>query len=231
MCHEIYDNCGDDHVRNNGSRKVDPSLKFYHDIPLMITSNDNIKDKLANGTPCRGQYIVLKDNVTFKVENWNGYEVNTVHASDIKHIVCRREKKKEEDPDEYFKVDPVKLSVLVTMNSHHVFPIKGISMEQLPVNDNIATTGHKLQGVTLNNLIVKSWSYATHWVYVALSRVTSLEGLVFCERLNEQKEYTCDKELLQFEERLRKYCEAPLFTTDYEKQKYEEYEKKWNVFE
>ena len=95
----------------------------------MITSNDNIKDKLANGTPCRGQYIVLKDNVRFKLENWNGYEVNTVHASDIKHIVCRREKKKEEDPDEYFKVDPVKLSVLITMNSHNVFPINGMSME------------------------------------------------------------------------------------------------------
>ena len=59
----------------------------------------------------------------------------------------------------------------------------------------------------------------------------SLEGLVFCEKLNEQKEYMCDKELLQFEERLRKYCEAPLFTTDYDNQKYEEYEKTWNVFE
>ena len=94
MRNEIYDNCGDNHVRNNGSRKVDPSLKFYYNIPLMITSNDNIKDKLANGTPCRGQYIVLKDNVRFKLENWNGYEVNTVHASDIKHIVCRREKKR-----------------------------------------------------------------------------------------------------------------------------------------
>ena len=50
----IYDNCGDDHVRNNGSRKVDPALKFYYNVPLMITSNDNIKDKLANGTPCLG---------------------------------------------------------------------------------------------------------------------------------------------------------------------------------
>ena len=85
-------------------------------------------------------------------------------------------------------------------------------MQQLPVNDNIATTGHKLQGVTLNHLIVKSWSYATHWVYVALSRVTSLEGLVFCIKLKEQKVYLCDKQLLQFEERLQKHCEAPLFT-------------------
>ena len=34
----------------------------------IFTSNDNIKHKLANGTPCGGQYIVLKDNVSFKLE-------------------------------------------------------------------------------------------------------------------------------------------------------------------
>ena len=47
----------------------------------IFTSNDNIKHKLANGTPCGGQYIVLKDNVSFKLENWNGYEVNGFQSS------------------------------------------------------------------------------------------------------------------------------------------------------
>ena len=51
------------------------------------------------------------------------------------------------------------------------------------VNSKKATTGHKLQGVSLNRKVVRSWSYTfTNWVYVALSRVRTFEGLFICEK-------------------------------------------------
>ena len=49
--HRIYDECGDADVRNTDNRKFDPALKFYWGVPLMMNSNDCMKDNLANGTP------------------------------------------------------------------------------------------------------------------------------------------------------------------------------------
>ena len=40
---------------------------------------------------------------------------------------------------------------------------------QLPVISNQATTGHKLQGASINQLFVSNWKYTTNWPYVVLS--------------------------------------------------------------
>ena len=45
---------------------------------------------------------------------------------------------------------------------------------------NIATTGHQLQGMSKDQLVVSSWNYSSkNWIYVVLSRVTcrTLSGL------------------------------------------------------
>ena len=54
---------------------------------------------------------------------------------------------------------------------------------QFPIISNSATTGHKLQGATLENLYITTWLYGKNWVYVVLSRVTSLDGLFLKEPL------------------------------------------------
>ena len=64
---KIYDQCGDSDVINeNDGSKVDPALKFYHGVPLMVVSNKGIKEKLANGTCCFVMYVVLKKHCSFK---------------------------------------------------------------------------------------------------------------------------------------------------------------------
>ena len=55
--------------------------------------------------------------------------------------------------------------------------LKYVKMLQLPVNMNDATTGHKLQGMSKDKLIVPSWTMVPNWIYVVLSRVRSLKGL------------------------------------------------------
>jgi hypothetical protein len=37
---------------------------------------------------------------------------------------------------------------------------------------NFATTGHKLQGKSVNELVVAEWSKVKNWAYVVLSKVT-----------------------------------------------------------
>ena len=84
----IYDQCGDSDVTNDSNNsKVDPALKFYHGVPLMIVSNDRIKERLANGTCCFGMYVVLKKNCSFKPESWEGYLVNTVYANEVAYVM------------------------------------------------------------------------------------------------------------------------------------------------
>ena len=65
---KIYDQCGDSDVINeNDGSKVDPALKFYHGVPLMIVSNNRIIEKISNGTCCFGMYVVLKNTVLSKL--------------------------------------------------------------------------------------------------------------------------------------------------------------------
>jgi hypothetical protein len=48
---------------------------------------------------------------------------------------------------------------------------------QFPLTSNSATTGHKLQGCTIDDIIVENWWYQSNWAYVVLSRVREMKGL------------------------------------------------------
>ena len=181
----IYDTCADADVENSEGKHATPVLKFYHNVPLMMNSNARIEENLANGTPL---YIKLNCGVQLQKENWEGFMVNTVYAHDVKYMICRKEKEKDSDPDEYFKIEPKSSAIKITCEHLGNLPIKGINMTQFGVIDNITTTGHKLQGASLDNLVVNSWNYGCpNWVYVVLSRVRKLAGLVFNITLDEKK--------------------------------------------
>ena len=62
-----------------------------------------------------------------------------------------------------------------------------VKLLQLPVNLNDATTGHKLQGMTKQNLIVRAWCYTSGWIYTVLSRVRTLDGMYLNEELKPSK--------------------------------------------
>ena len=62
----IIDNYGDADVKVGTSKHVDPALKFYSGIPLMITTNDDLEKDRGNGTLCRGISVKLKTNDDLK---------------------------------------------------------------------------------------------------------------------------------------------------------------------
>ena len=41
----------------------------------MMNTNERITEMLANGTPCRGLYIILEKEHDYKKENWEGYKL------------------------------------------------------------------------------------------------------------------------------------------------------------
>ena len=61
-----------------------------------------------------------------------------------------------------------------------------LKFQQFPVHVNNATTGHKLQGTSMEALMISSWSHCGNWPCVMLSRVRTLEGLFLREPLKHQ---------------------------------------------
>jgi hypothetical protein len=55
---------------------------------------------------------------------------------------------------------------------------------QFPIISNGVTTGHKLQGCSLDWLAVFELFYGQNWIYVILSRVRTMQGLYLSEALS-----------------------------------------------
>jgi hypothetical protein len=66
--------------------------------------------------------------------------------------------------------------------------IGNIVIHQLPVNSNIATTGHKLQEMSKLMMVVTEWGSFPNWIYVVLSRVTTRAGLFLLKPLTKRIE-------------------------------------------
>ena len=74
----------------------------------------------------------------------------------------------------------------------------------MPINMN-ATTGHKLQGMSKDKLIIVSWSFIPNWIYVVLSRVRTLKGLFLLRPLPTDclDRFQVPRELQAFERRMQ----------------------------
>ena len=62
-----------------------------------------------------------------------------------------------------------------------------IKFTQFPINISNCRTVHKLQGRSIKNLMVSSYDYTDNWIYVVLSRVTTIEGLFLMSEINHKK--------------------------------------------
>ena len=102
MYNHLLDRCCGSEITNGYRAFVDPAIKFFHNVPLMMNTNARIEEELANGTPCRGLYIKSKRGCKFVQENWEGYLVNTVFANQVEYIMCMHEG----NDDKYFIVKP-----------------------------------------------------------------------------------------------------------------------------
>ena len=170
----------------------------------MLTSNEHIEQGRGNGTQARFKNIVLKENAALRSKLWDGFHINTVSVNDVKYMVCEHWEGTVDNNNNYipprsFRLYPEVTKVDIKMKlygSKKKMVFKNQYIKQFGVLVNNATTGHKLQGMSKDNIIVVDWFYsAKNWVYVVLSRVRTLSGLYLFKELKMEKYFREDKKL------------------------------------
>ena len=189
----VYQNCAEDDFdySNKKDGRLDPVLKLTVGAPVMITTNLSVVNGIANGTRAFVKKVHLRPNAEiFNVKlGLDPTTVTGVFAHDVLFIDL--EHKDTTIHPQVFSVEAqdhtvqAKIPVgpdrrLSTKQREDV----GMKMHQFPVISDHATTVHKLQGCTVDAIFIHSWNYAKNWVYVALSRVKTRQGLFLNERLS-----------------------------------------------
>ncbi|MGH3056409.1 MAG: hypothetical protein ACRDL7_15650, partial [Gaiellaceae bacterium] len=78
--------------------------------------------------------------------------------------------------------------------------------------NNMATTGHKLQGMSKDNLVIYDWNYSVpNWTYVVLSRVKTIDGLYLCREIDSTQTFQPPQELLAEDQRLQQLEEQTFY--------------------
>ncbi|CAB9528287.1 DNA helicase [Seminavis robusta] len=216
--HYIFEHCGDHRIRakirgRRGGHFIDPMLKLYYHIPLMLVSNDDVPNGHANGTRVLLEAVVTKPNVTASTIIIDGYECPALDASNVDYLVCSSE----EDPQKIFKIHPKTLQCSIQAPipkaiAGHVQATINLtaSLLQFPIITNRATTGHKLQGQNKHNLVVAVWSKRKNWNYVALSRVRTRQGLYLLQKLQHDADFSMSHDLREMRRRLSRLTPAVL---------------------
>ena len=218
----IWQNCGEDEVKvPRGMGRVDPVLKLYKNCPVMLTTNTDVGNGQANGTKAYVTDVILKPlEATHTVMLDGRIPVQAVTASQVAFVTLRHKNPRINPPT--FTVAPknytnlrVKVpkpnSLQYKNNETEILEMKAT---QLPFVVNHATTGHKLQGSSLDSIFVHSWSYRTNWVYVVMSRVRTRKGFLCRLPLStDLTKYTMPNKLKQLLAAFKKQCNATILTS------------------
>jgi hypothetical protein len=219
-CKTFWEGCGEDNIKTGEFQgRMDPVLRLYRSCRLMLPINMNVSKGQANGSQVTLEKVVLKEGVVPQEVLLDGVPVNAVRASQVDHLVLKQANDRIE-PQE-FSVAPTKYSFIAHVLKPTSLQVKGNEREklkmkatQLPVLVNNATTGHKLQGCSVDNVFVHSWSMVRNWTYVMLSRVRTRAGLFCRHKLpKDLSKYAVPPALQRMLERFRGRC-RPSYWSD-----------------
>ena len=203
----LFTSCCDTDCENSYKTRCDPLLCLISNCFLMGTENEDVKNGAAIGTTSTFEKIVLKKSAKAAPMLMHGKWVYGIDAEDVDYLLLRWH-------DCRFKgTFKVHLNVRRLFNVRYPLNEPGfarvirttekILMTQFPVVLNHATTGHKLQGKSLDQLIVAEWSSVKNWAYFVLSRVRTLDGLFLRSKIPEKINFTPDPNYIAMMDRLR----------------------------
>ena len=83
---------------------------------------------------------------------------------------------------------------------------KGVSITQIQININDATTGLKLQEMSRNKPTIVLWLFIPNWIYVVRPRVCTFKGLFLLMSMPKDglNEFQVPRELQVFEQQMRR---------------------------
>lgn len=150
---------------------------------MMLVDNQDVQNGQANGSRVRVKKITVvpgESTTTLKLDC--GATVRVIMASQVKNIEVEHENDKIFPPT--FQVCSrewrFKTKLELEDETLHV----SMKANQFPLISNSCTTGHKLQGCSMDEILVNDWNYRQNWTYVVLSRVRTMKGLYLREPLS-----------------------------------------------
>ena len=180
----LWQSCGEGQCKPSGfSGRFDPAMLLFYNRPVLVNNNKNVEKMIANGTRAFLQTIHLKPDETYTMCTVDSIAVPTVRADQILKVELHFESPNATGntfkiaPKEHtFIADvpyPRSLQTGSNQDTTQQLHMKGL---QLPFICNNATTGHKLQGASVQTLFVHTRSMVENWSYVVLSRVKTISG-------------------------------------------------------
>ena len=201
----LYTQCSEADCKDSQNKRCDPLLCLFYDCHLMGTKNDDVQNGIANGTTSVFKRVVFKSGCTPKPMKMHGRWVYGIDIEDVDHLVLRWQDSKFQGEYKVFS-DQRKFRVQYPIDELGFGKIRvaaDIDMTSFPIVLNHATTGHKLQGKSLDELVIAEWSKVKNWAYVVLSRVRKLEGLFLTEPIPLRIDFRPKVEYLKMMERLQ----------------------------
>jgi len=180
----------------------------------MCITNEDLDQERGNGTLCKFLRVKLRKDGRERVcKNWDGKKVWTVSVDDVEWMEFEHYPTPTGTKARTFRLKPQEFAATIKFPLPDTLTtnVGNAKVKQVPVNSNIATTGHKLQGMSKDVLIVNDWNYrCANWVYVVLSRVRTLAGLYLMKPLDLERSFNVPQSLIRFEQRLKDNKERPI---------------------
>ena len=164
--------------------------------------------------PESDEILALKEKVqTLEHELATSAHPQYIQQEKVTKLAKLEEALRNEKMKHRFQLKPKKIYCGVRCKVHPMAPKSkrgnayGCHVIQIPINLNDATTGHKLQGMSKDIVIVSEWPAGgiyTNWEYVILSRVRTIKGLFLIKPISMTKSFKPSEALTQFFKRAKR---------------------------
>ena len=201
----FFEQCSEADTNNYNKKRFCPLLCLFSGCMLMGTENKEVKNGIANGTQSTFEKVKIKPGKVPHPIKMHGKWVYAIDIEDVEYLQLRWYDSATFEGT--FKVFPDEKTFRVKYPIED-FGIKtrvnaSFEVTHFPVVVNHATTGHKLQGKSLDELVIAEWSTVQNWAYVVLSRVRTIEGLYLTKPIPRDIDFAPPQLYLEMMERLR----------------------------
>ena len=207
-----------DYLRKLSSKTLGCTGNIYCivDAPYMITTNIDVSKGIANGTQAYLKDVTLKPTCEVTIVTLpSGKKVHSVCASDVISLIFLHKSSAWSSiqlfpslPRGVFPISP-SLPQAKTLRFSATSKVN-VSIKQLPCVLSLVLTGHKVQGFSIDAIILGALGKhhkngLSGWLYVVLSRVRTVNGLYLMEQIEQDPaKYIIRTDVVKEMDRLRK---------------------------
>ena len=201
----LFEQCSEADCRQD-KKMASPLLCLFSGCNLMVTINEDVVHGIANGTTCLFRKVVLKPGTELEKIKMYDVWVHTISIEFVEYIEVEWQ-----DCDTFIgrfcltpEVGVFRVNFPISQFGLNTRIQASVQLLYFSVVVNHATTGHKLQGKTVESLVIAEWSRVKNWAYVVISRVKTLNGLFLLKPIPDNIDFSPANDYLEMMKYLRK---------------------------